>query len=81
MQELLHGNPGIIVPATLFLCITLVSITSVIATRWQRVRQLEIEAALKHEMIERGMSVDEIRQVLETPLAGTSSRRRSACYR
>ncbi len=32
-------------------------------------KRAELEANLKHEMVKRGMSVDEIRQVLETPLA------------
>ena len=43
---------------------------------WQRVRRAEIEAALKHEMIQRGMSADEIRQVLEASAKGGSKHRK-----
>jgi hypothetical protein len=34
------------------------------AKQWRRVRQSEIEAALKHDLVERGMSVEEIERVI-----------------
>ncbi len=35
-----------------------------IARYWWRIRQSEIDASLKHEMLERGMSAGEIQKVL-----------------
>jgi hypothetical protein len=32
---------------------------------WQRIRKAEIVAKLKHDMLERGMSADEIQDVLD----------------
>jgi hypothetical protein len=45
--------------------ITLMATVPVIVHHWARVRKAEIEASLKHEMIQRGMSADEIVSVLE----------------
>ncbi len=47
------------------LCIALVAVLGGV---WSDVRKREITAGLKHDMLERGMSADEIRTVLE---AGT----------
>ncbi len=50
----------------------LIAVTAIVAASWTRFRRaelrarlLEAEAALKQQMIERGMSADEIVQVLE----------------
>lgn len=37
---------------------------------WGRVRQLQIEADIKTDMLERGLSVEEIRAVLTTSMRG-----------
>jgi hypothetical protein len=60
MIELL-SNPLFIV----FASITLYCVVSTVAVQWRKVRQAEIDAALKHEMIQRGMSADDIQKVLE----------------
>jgi hypothetical protein len=39
---------------------------------WARVRRLQMEADLKTDMLERGLSPEEIRQVLSTPMRGKS---------
>lgn len=39
---------------------------------WARVRRLQLEADLKTDMLERGLSPEEIRQVLSTPMRGRS---------
>jgi hypothetical protein len=50
-------------------------VIAIIATNWRKVRRAEITAALKQEMMNRGMSAEDIRTVLE---AGSKcSRRRS----
>ena len=51
----------------------LVAAIKVIAGSWQRTRCTEIEASLKHDMLERGMSADEIERVLKA--SGPSSER------
>jgi hypothetical protein len=38
--------------------------------QWRLHRRTEIEASLKHEMISRGMSADEIERVLRASMAG-----------
>jgi len=48
-----------------FACITVVSVVPTVAYYWHKVRKAELEASLKHEMIERGMSAADIKQVLE----------------
>ena len=52
-------------------------ITAIIAGNWQKVRRAEITAALKQDMVNRGMSADDIRTVLEAgSKASRSSRKR-----
>jgi hypothetical protein len=44
--------------------ITLICTVPVIGHYWYKIRRLEIDSALKHAMIERGMSAEEIERVL-----------------
>jgi hypothetical protein len=62
MLELLH-NPLFII----FASITLVWSIHTIAYYWWKTRRDELEAALRQEMLQRGMSADEIVQVLRPP--------------
>jgi hypothetical protein len=63
--------------------IVVVTVTAVVILamfgmiQWRRVRQAEIEAALKQEMLGRGMSVEDIERVLKasSPAAFGCSRR------
>jgi hypothetical protein len=48
----------------------LIGITAIIAGAWQKARRAEVAAALKHDMLNRGMSAEEIRTVLD---AGTKA--------
>jgi hypothetical protein len=43
----------------------LVGLAFFIAIQWRKIRQAEIQAALKHDMLERGMSAEQIKLVLE----------------
>ncbi len=43
----------------------LCGITAIITDNWQKLRRAEIAAALKQDMLNRGMSADDIRTVLE----------------
>jgi hypothetical protein len=75
MQELL-SNPVVVIAGL----VTIIPLTAIIfgtvTNAWQKVRRAEIEAALKHEMLQRGMSADEIRQVLEASSKGGSRHKR-----
>jgi len=52
----------------------LCGIIGIIAGTWQKVRRAEIAAALKQDMLNRGMSAEDIRTVLD---AGTKESRRA----
>jgi hypothetical protein len=54
-------------PATMFwLAITLMVVTPVVFDYWRKMKRDEQDAALKHEMIARGMSADEIERILKS---------------
>ena len=55
-----------VIPVVLGLMIPLTGIVfGTLTNYWSRSRQAELDAALKQQMLERGMSADEIVQVLE----------------
>jgi hypothetical protein len=43
----------------------LIGFVAVVGGLWTEIRKTEISAGLKHDMLERGMSADEIRTVLD----------------
>jgi hypothetical protein len=54
----------------LVVLLTFVGILTIfLAIQWRRICLAEMEAVLKQDMLNRGMSADEIRTVLETPMA------------
>ncbi len=55
--------------------ITLIVVVPTIAHFWWKIRQAEIEASLKHEMLQRGMSAEEIQTVLGA--SGTDVRKKA----
>jgi hypothetical protein len=62
MPEILH-NPFVFVCAILVLTVALPTVVR----HWYLLRKAELEASLKQEMIQRGMSAGEIKMVLEAP--------------
>lgn len=75
MMDLLKDNPwliligmGVLVPITGI-------IFGTITNYMVRVRQAELEAGLKHSMLERGMSAEEIKAVIEA----TPRRKKEVC--
>jgi hypothetical protein len=44
------------------------AVTIFLAVQWRKIRVAEMEAVLKQDMVNRGMSAEEIRTVLETPM-------------
>jgi surface antigen len=75
---LLQQSPGHLISMVAIVMGPLIAIVAIVSASWARVRRAEthvqiaeMEAALKQQMIERGMSADEIVRVLE---AGQSSK-------
>ena len=50
--------------------ITLICVIPPIAHYWWKIRKMETEAALKQEMIQRGMSAEDIQKVLDAGKKG-----------
>jgi hypothetical protein len=42
----------------------LIAVTAIVVTSWRRARQLEAESALKQDMLQRGMSAEDIERVI-----------------
>lgn len=64
LMELDHGRLGILLGFSAIVAFTLIAVSSVIASQWRKVRQSEVEAALKAQMLEQGMSAEEIEKVM-----------------
>ncbi len=65
MLELLQENPWLIVVCLALLIPILGIIFGTVTGHLSRVRKAEIEASLKMEMLQRGMSAEEIKLVIE----------------
>lgn len=61
-----HGNSLI-----MWTAVVLLSMGPILAHFWWKVRRDEVEAALKQDMLARGMSVDEIERVLNAGRGGS----------
>ena len=71
MLEVFSQNPWLIV-IVLGVLVPICGIIFGTTTRYlQNVRQAELDAHLKHEMLQRGMSADEIVQVIEARSRGS----------
>jgi hypothetical protein len=71
MWELLSENPWLI-PVILGMLIPITGIVFGTVTHYlQKTRQAELDAGLKHEMLQRGMSADEIVQVIRAKGRGS----------
>ena len=62
---------GLVAVAGGLLCGILCGVTGIIMGTWEKVRRAEILAALKQDMLNRGMSVDDIRVVIESGSQGS----------
>ena len=65
MWELLHREPGLLFLILIALCGTLIAVTAIIAHYWHIVRQSEADASLKQDMLNRGLSIDQIERLLK----------------
>ena len=75
MYEVLADNPWLIVIALGVLVPLSAIIFGTLTSYWQQVRVAEIEASLKHAMLERGMSAEEIKTVLEASATRVAKRK------
>jgi hypothetical protein len=65
MLELFQENPWLLI-VTMALLIPILGVIFGTTTNYlSRVRQAEVEANLKHDMLQRGMSAEEIKMVIE----------------
>jgi hypothetical protein len=64
MFDNFFNDPALLIPTASIVCTALVFVVWIIALSWKRVRQLDIEAALKKEMLDRGMSAADIERVI-----------------
>ncbi|HLN27451.1 MAG TPA: hypothetical protein VK395_06880 [Gemmataceae bacterium] len=74
MQEFLsteHAAPAITFIA-LFICVTIIVVGCTVAVQWRKLRQAELTASLKKQMLDRGASVEEIQAVLQASEEGGS---------
>lgn len=70
----LFNDPALLIPTTAMVGTSLVFVVWIIAIAWKRVRQLDIEAALKKEMLDRNMSAADIERVIRATSRGCSAR-------
>lgn len=59
------NSPVLIIPIFLFTCLTVTAIVSVVAKCWKDMHRQQIEAELKMEMLQLGMSADDIVRVIQ----------------
>jgi hypothetical protein len=75
MYDLLMRNPWLLVIALGILVPITGIVFGTVTTYLQKVRQAELDASLKHAMLERGMSAEEIKMVLEASAARRPGKR------
>jgi hypothetical protein len=69
MYDFFMRNPEYALPMVAIGCGALIAIIAIVACQWRAVRQLETEGALKQDMLNRGMSVEQIERVLRASSA------------
>jgi hypothetical protein len=65
----------------IFTSITLICVIPTLAHYWYKARKAELEANLKQDMLQRGMSAAEIQQVLDASTEVTATKRAGRCSR
>jgi hypothetical protein len=64
LETLFAKDPELLIPIIMAICGSLVGIIAIVAHQWRNLRQAEVEAALKQDMLNRGLSVEEIERVV-----------------
>jgi SOS response regulatory protein OraA/RecX len=84
MEEFLRSPDaaGVLGSVGMFICIAVIAVGCTVAVQRRKTHQAEIEAALKRDMLERGMSADEIAKVLNaSATASEAALKRDMLYR
>ena len=63
--QLIVQNPVFVFWVAIAVIVVVPTVTTAIATAWYKMRRADIDADLKHRMLEAGMSADEIERVLQ----------------
>jgi hypothetical protein len=63
----LRGDDFLALAAFILTAVTVITLFAI--WQWRKVRIAELEASLKHEMLRRGLTAEEIKHVLAAPLA------------
>jgi hypothetical protein len=74
LETLFVKSPETLVAFTFIVCAAVVALTAIVAHQWRSVRLSEVEASLKQDMLNRGLSADEIERVLRASAKPTNSR-------
>jgi hypothetical protein len=74
IETLFSKDPALLIPIIMAVCGALVGIVAIIANQWRNVRSAEVEAALKQDMLTRGLSVDEIERVVRATNKSSKSK-------
>lgn len=64
LDTFFSDNPKMFIPALSIVCGCLIAVIAIIAHQWRRVRQLDIEGALKQDMLNRGLTPADIERVI-----------------
>jgi hypothetical protein len=63
--EVLTQNAGIALAALAILSGTLIALVAIVAGEWRAIRENEEMSKLKHSLLDRGLTAEEITQVVE----------------
>jgi hypothetical protein len=58
-------HPALLVPILPILCGAIIAIVAIISSQWRKHRQTEMEISLKHDMLNRNFSAEEIERVVK----------------
>jgi hypothetical protein len=63
-DALLDKHPGMFIPVLAIVCTTVVFVVWIVVHNWRKARQLEVEAALKKDMLARQFTAADVERVL-----------------
>jgi SOS response regulatory protein OraA/RecX len=58
-------HPALLIPMLPLAGGVLIALTAILTSQWRKHRQTELEMSLKHEMLNRGFSAEEIERVVK----------------
>jgi len=58
-------HPALLIPLLPIVLGALIALTAIVASQWRKHRQTELEISLKHDLLNRGFSAEEIEKVVK----------------